>query len=283
MAIASMHFGADGTAALSSSGEILWKTRLRYESQHGNGGSPALYRDLLIVNCDGNGGEAYVVALDTRTGRIRWKTDRRRPADQAYSTPLVIPVAGRDQVVSVGAYRAVAYDPQTGREIWRVAYRDGFSNVPRPVYGHGLVYIATGFNTPTLIAVRPDGQGDVTRTHVAWTIGRGAPYTPSPLLVGDELYYVSDTGILTVANAHTGEIHSQQRLGGNYSASPVYADGRIYFLSEEGVTTVVAPARNPTRLAVNRLDGDTLASIAVADRSLFIRTHTHLYRISERR
>ena len=109
-----------------------------------------LYRDLLIVNCDGNGGDAYVVALDTATGKIRWKTDRRRPADQAYSTPLVIRVGDRDQLVVAGAYRAAAYDPLTGKEIWRVSYDDGFSNVPRPVFGHGLVFIATGFNTPTL-------------------------------------------------------------------------------------------------------------------------------------
>jgi outer membrane protein assembly factor BamB len=274
-----VHFGAEGTAALTTSGEILWTTRLRYESQHGNGGSPVLYGDLLIVSCDGNGGEAYVVALDTATGRRRWRTDRRRPADQAYSTPLVIRVGDRDQVVSAGAYRAAAYDPSTGEEIWRVSYRDGFSNVPRPVYGHGLVYIATGFNTPTFLAVRPDGRGDVTRTHVAWTLGRGAPYTPSPLLVGDELYYVSDTGVLSVADARSGDVFWQQRLGGNYSASPVFADGRIYFLSEEGVATVIAPGSIFRRLAVNRLAGTTLASMAIADRSIFIRSDTHLYRI----
>jgi outer membrane protein assembly factor BamB len=278
-----VHFGAEGTAALTTTGGILWTTHLRYESQHGNGGSPALYRDLLIVNCDGNGGDAYVVALDTATGRTRWKTERRWPADQAYSTPLVITVADRDQLISVGAYRAAAYEPLTGREIWQVRYGDGFSNVPRPVYGQGLVYIATGFQTPSLIAVRPDGKGDVTRTHVAWTNTRGAPYTPSPLLVGNDLYYVSDTGVLTLADASSGQIVWQQRLGGNYSASPVLADGRIYFQSEEGVTTVIAPGREFRRLAVNRVDGATLASMAVSSNSLFLRSHTHLYRIAERK
>jgi outer membrane protein assembly factor BamB len=277
-----VHFGAEGTAAVSASGEILWTTHLRYESQHGNGGSPALYRDLLIVNCDGNGGEAYVIALDTATGKTRWKTSRRRPADQAYSTPLVITVGQQDQLVSVGAYRAAAYDPLTGQEIWRVSYGDGFSNVPRPVFGQGLVFIATGFQTPSLIAVRPDGKGDVTRTHVAWTITRGAPYTPSPLLVGNDLYYVSDTGVLSLADATSGQIVWQQRLGGNYSASPVFADGRIYFQSEEGMTTVIAPGREFKRLAVNRLDGATLASMAVSNGSFYIRSHTHLYRIGGR-
>jgi outer membrane protein assembly factor BamB len=278
-----VHFGADGTAALTTSGEILWTTHLRYESQHGNGGSPTLYRDLLIVNCDGNGGEAYVIALDTATGKTRWKTPRRRPADQAYSTPLVITTGDRDQLVSVGAYRAAAYEPLTGQEIWRVSYGDGFSNVPRPVFGQGLVFIATGFQTPTLIAVRPDGKGDVTRTHLTWTISRGAPYTPSPLLVGNDLYYVSDTGVLSLADATSGQVIWQQRLGGNYSASPVLADGRIYFQSEEGLTTVIAPGREFRRLAVNRLDGATLASIAVSNGSLFMRSDSHLYRITERK
>jgi outer membrane protein assembly factor BamB len=277
-----VHFGAEGTAAVSTSGEILWTTHLGYESQHGNGGSPTLYRDLLIVNCDGNGGEAYVIALDTATGKTRWKTSRRRPADQAYSTPLVITVDQQDQLVSVGAYRAAAYEPLTGQEIWRVSYGDGFSNVPRPVFGQGLVFIATGFQTPSLLAVRPDGKGDVTRTHVAWTITRGAPYTPSPLLVGNDLYYVSDTGVLSLADAMSGQIVWQQRLGGNYSASPVFADGRIYFQSEEGVTTVIAPGREFKRLAVNRLDGATLASMAVSNGSFYIRSQSHLYRIGGR-
>jgi outer membrane protein assembly factor BamB len=281
-----VHFGAEGTAALTTKGEVLWKTKLAYQSQHGNGGSPVLYRDLLIINCDGNGGpgDAYVVALDVKTGKQRWKTTRRSPADQAYATSLVITVNGVDQLVSPGAYRATAYNPINGDAIWSVSYDDGFSNVPRPVFGHGLVYIATGFNQPTLIAVRPDGaRGDVTRTHLAWTLTRGAPFTPSPLLVGDDLYVVSDTGILTIVEAKTGRIHGQHRLGGNYSASPVFADGRIYFQSEEGVTTVVAPGSQFQKLASNTLDGGMLASIAVADKSLFIRTERHLYRVSERR
>jgi outer membrane protein assembly factor BamB len=276
-----VHFGALGTAALTTAGEIVWKTRLPYESQHGNGGSPALHGDLLIISCDGSD-TAFVIALDTKTGKTRWKTARRYPADQAYSTPLVIRVGDRDQVISVGAYRAAAYDLQSGREIWRVRYDDGFSNVPRPVTGHGLVYIATGFQQPSLLAVRPDGTGDITKTHVAWTLQRGAPLTPSPLIVGDELYLVSDFGIASCVDAKTGQTHWQQRLGGNYSASPVFADGRIYFQSEEGVTTVIAPGKTFQKLATSQLDGGMLASMAVANGSLFIRTDSHLYRIGGR-
>ena len=277
-----VHFGADGTAALTTSGEIVWKTRLPYESQHGNGGSPILYGDLLIVSCDGSD-SAFVVALDKRTGKQRWRTWRRQPWDQAYSTPLLIRVAERDEVVSVGAYRAAAYDPSNGMEIWRVNYADGFSNVPRPVFGHGLVYIATGFQEPSLLAVRADGAGDVTKTHIAWTLRRGAPLTPSPLLVGDELYVVNDGGIASCLDARTGETIWVQRLGGNYSASPIFADGRIYFLSEEGMARVIAPGREFRVLATNKIEGDTLGSMAVAAGSIFIRTDSHLYRIATTR
>ena len=273
-----VHFGADGTAALTSSGDMVWKARLPYESQHGNGGSPVLYGDLLIFSGDGSD-QAFVVALDKRTGKVRWKTARRQPADQAYSTPLVIRVGDRDQVVSVGAYRAAAYDPESGKEIWRISYADGFSNVPRPVYGHGLVYIATGFQQPSLLAVRVDGAGDVTRTHVAWTLRRAAPLTPSPLLVGDELYIVNDAGIASCLDARTGMPHWQQRIGGNYSASPVFADGRIYFLAEEGEATVILPGKDFRKLATNRLDGATLASMAISVGSIFIRSDRYLYRL----
>jgi outer membrane protein assembly factor BamB len=273
-----VHFGADGTAALTSTGEIVWKVTLPYESQHGNGGSPTLYRDMLILSCDGSD-TAFVIALDKNTGKTRWKTERRMPYDQAYTTPLVINVDGRDQLVSIGAYRAASYDPQTGREIWRVRYGDGFSNVPRPIYSHGLVFIGTGFQEPSMLAVRPTGTGDVTNTHVAYIIDRGAPFTPSPVVVGDEFYMVSDIGVASCLDVRTGKTHWQQRMPGNYSASPLFADNRIYFLSEEGVATVIAPGKEFRRLAVNTLDGMTYASIAVSQKSLLIRSDSHLYKI----
>ena len=276
-----VHFGAEGTAAVSTSGAILWKAKLPYQSQHGNGGSPELAGDLLIVNCDGFD-ESFVAALDTRTGKTRWRTDRRQPFSQAYSTPLAIRAGDRDQIVSVGAFNAVAYDPVKGKELWRVGYPDGFSNVPRPVYGHGLVFITTGFQQPSILAVRPDGSGDVTRTHVAWKLSRGAPLTPSPLVAGDELYVVTDNGIASCLDAATGAVRWQQRLGNSFSASPVLADGRLYFLDEDGRTTVVKAGPVFEPLAANVLDGATLASMAVASRSFFIRTATHLYRIAER-
>lgn len=275
-----VHFGSEGTAALTTSGEIVWKTRVAYDSQHGSGGSPIVYRDLLIFSADGPD-SASVIALDTATGKTRWKTSRRMPFDQAYSTPLVVSVNGVDQIISIGAHRAAAYEPERGREIWRVEYPGGFSNVPRPVSGQGLVVIATGFNDPSLMAVRIDGKGDVTKSHVAWTLQRGAPLTPSPILIDDLLYFVSDIGVATCVDLRTGTTRWQQRLGGNYSASPVAAAGRIYFLSEDGLATVIAPGPSFKRLAANQLDGATLASIAVVDRAFFIRSNTHLYRIEE--
>ena len=275
-----VHFGADGTAALSQSGEILWKNRFEYQSQHGAGGSPIVYGDLLIFSCDGSDA-AFVIALDKHTGKTKWKTNRGVPADQAYTTPLVIRVAEQDQLISVGAFRARAYEPLTGKEIWRVRYDEGFSNVPRPVFAHGLVFITTGFQQPELLAIRPDGKGDVTKTHIAWSLKRGAPLTPSPIVVGDELYVVTDGGIASCLDAKTGEVIWQSRLGGTYSASPIFADGRLYFPAEQGVTTVIAPGRQARRLATNRLDGGLLASIAVADRAFFLRTDSSLYRISE--
>ena len=275
-----VHFGADGTAALSSAGEIIWKQRFDYQSQHGAGGSPIVYGDLLIFSCDGSD-VAFVIALDKNTGKQKWKTNRGAPADQAYTTPLVIRVGEQDQLISVGAFRARAYEPLTGKEIWRVRYDEGFSNVPKPVFAHGLVFITTGFQQPELLAVRPDGTGDVTRTHIAWSLKRGAPLTPSPLVVGDELYLVNDGGIATCIDARSGAIAWQQRLGGTYSASPVFADGRIYFLAEQGVTTVIVPGKEFKRLATNALDGGLLASMAISGGSLFLRTDSHLYKVTE--
>jgi outer membrane protein assembly factor BamB len=273
-----LHFGAYGTACITQSGEVVWKTRLDYDNgQHGPGGSPVIYDNLLILSCDGQDVQ-YVVALDKLTGKVRWK--KLREGYQAYTTPLIVRLPAGDQVISPGAFRAVSYEPRTGKELWQVRYGDGFSNVPRPVYGNGLVFICTGFQQPSLLAVRLDGRGDVTKSHIAWTLKRGVSLTPSPLLVGDELYMVSDNGVASCIDAKTGAPYWQVRLGGNHSASPIYADGRIYFLSEEGESVVIAPGKEFKALAKNQLDGPTLASMAVSNGSIFVRSQTHLYRLS---
>jgi outer membrane protein assembly factor BamB len=273
-----LHFGAHGTACITQSGEIVWKTKLEYDNgQHGAGGSPVLYEDLLIVSCDGLE-QQFVAALDKLTGKVRWK--KFRQGYQAYTTPLIVRLPAGDQVISPGAYRAIAYEPRTGKEIWQVRYGDGFSNVPRPVYANGLVYICSGFQEPYLLAVRVDGHGDITKSHIAWTYKKGVPRTPSPLLVGEELYVISDNGIATCVDAKTGTEHWRARMDANFSASPIYADGHIYFLSEGGVTVVIAPGKKFQALAINELEGETLASMAVSGGSIFVRSRTHLYRLS---
>ena len=274
-----LHFGSHGTACITRSGQIVWRTQeLKYYHRHGPGGSPVVYGDLLIVSCDGYDIQ-FVVALDKHTGKIRWKSPRK--GYQAYTTPLTIQVQGKDQLISPGAHRAVAYEPLTGKEIWSVRYGDGYSNVPRPVFGHGLVFICSGFEQAELLAVRPDGQGDVTDSHVAWSLKRAVPLTPSPLLVGEELYLVSDNGIASCLDAKTGKTHWQQRLGGNHSASPIFAEGRIYFLNEEGESVVIEPGKEFKKLATNQLDGQTLASMAVSGKAIFIRSSDHLYRLQQ--
>jgi outer membrane protein assembly factor BamB len=145
-----------------------------------------------------------------------------------------------------------------------------------------LVVIGTGYDTPSVLAIRPDGEGDVTETHVAWTMQKGAPNTPSLLLVGDELYMVSDRGIASCVEAKTGKVHWQERLGGNYSASPLYADGKVYFQSEGGVGVVVKAGKQFEVLARNAMQERTLASYAAADGALFLRTETQMYRIQGR-
>ena len=192
----------------------------------------------------------------------------------------MIATAGKKQIISPGSDSVGAFDPKTGREIWRVTY-DGYSVIPRPVFGHGLVFISTSFNTPQVMAIRPDGQGDVTKTHVAWTLKKGAPHTPSLLLVGEELYLVSDRGIASCLDAVTGKVHWQERIDGNYSASPVYAQGRIYLQSEQGRGVVLAAETKFRKLADNPLEERTLASYAVGEGALFIRTAEHLYRIGK--
>jgi outer membrane protein assembly factor BamB len=274
-----VHFGRLGTAAVTTAGEVLWKRQFDYAYQHGSGGSPVVHDGLLILSCDGTDVQ-FVVALDKLTGETVWKTDRPQPGGMAYTTPLIIEAGGRKQLVSPSARRTVAYDPDTGEEIWQVRYGDGFSNVPRPVFARGLVYLCTGFYKPELLAVDPTGEGDVTGTHIRWRWGRGVPLTPSPIVVDTEIYFVSDNGILTCLDAASGQLRYQERLGGNFSASPVLAAGRIYFQSEEGETTVIAPGRQFERLAGSTMEEATLASPALSGGSIFLRTAGHLFRIS---
>jgi outer membrane protein assembly factor BamB len=277
-----VHFGHQGTACLDLSGKVLWKNdAIKYRPVHGNGGSPALVDDLLVFSCDG-ADRRFLVALDQKTGKERWRTARSGRAVRgfSFSTPLVITVKGKKQIISAGSDMVGAYEPANGKEIWRVRYAGGYSVIPRPVFGQGLVFICTGYESPSLLAIRPDGTGDVTASHVQWRLARGAPHTPSPLLVGEELYIVSDGGIARCLDARTGKQHWQGRIGNAFSASPIHAHGRVYFQSEDGVGVVLKAGKTFERLARNDLGERSLASYAVGDGALFIRTASQLYRIS---
>jgi outer membrane protein assembly factor BamB len=276
------HFGSLGTVAMDlKAGQVAWRQQFKLDDITGPGSSPVLWRDKLILPCDGVD-QQFVVALDKRTGEIAWRTSRPKIEAEgkhrrAFSTPLVVEHAGREQLIVPGAQWCCAYDPATGAELWRVNFGDGHATIPRPVFRDGLVYVCTGYMKPQLWAIRVDGSGDVTQSHVAWRHAKQVPEISSPIVVGGELYFVSSLGVLTCLDAKSGEQLWQHRLGGNYAASPLAADGKLYFTSQEGVTTVLQPGREPRELARNQLFGQTMASLAIAGESLLIRADRVLY------
>lgn len=277
-----VHFGPLGTAKLAADdGAVQWTVTIDYPPVHGGGGSPVLYEDKLFVVCDGSR-DPFVAALDARTGQIAWKTQRSVPGriNHSFVTPTIAMVDGKPQLMAPGPDHFAAYDPATGKELWRVL-APGWSVVPQPAIGHGLVIYNHDYDNPELMAVKLGGSGDVTESHVAWRIKKGAPSTPSPLLVGDELYFVSDKGVASCVDAKTGELHWTERIGGNYSASPVLVDGRVLFLNETGEATWVRAGRKFEPLAKNQVPGRTLATPAFCDGAMYLRTDEHLYKIAK--
>ncbi|MGA2661223.1 MAG: PQQ-binding-like beta-propeller repeat protein [Verrucomicrobiota bacterium] len=290
-----VHFGSYGTAALDTSDfKVLWKRQdLPCRHYRGPASSLVLFENLLILTLDGVDVQD-LAALDKKSGETVWKTARSvawndenideqmaREGDRrkAHSTPLIVRTPGGLQMLSVGAKAAYAYDPRTGRELWRVRY-DAWSAAPVPVYDQGLAFIISGFGGKTeLLAVRADGQGDITDTQVAWRTDSMVSKTASPILVEGLLYMVNDEGLLTCLEAATGKQVWRGRIPGHYAASPIYADGRLYFCNQQGTTTVIKPGRSLEPLATNTLAGGFMASPAVARNSLFLRTKTGLYRI----
>lgn len=277
-----VHFGPDGTACLDRDGKRVWANdRLRYNSVHGAGGSPVFAGSRLVFHGDG-AEDPFVVALDRDSGAVAWRTSRLPMASPRWSfaTPLEIEVQGARQLVSPAAQMVCSYDPATGRELWRVRYPNKWSIVPRPVFSHGLVFVCTGYDGPAeLLAIRPTGSGDVTDSHVVWRTGSHVPHTPSPLVVGNEIFLVSDNGIASCRDVETGELRWRERVPGNYSASPVHAAGCIYMASERGVCTAIAASREYRQLGSSDLGEPILASLAVADGAIFVRTESSLYRI----
>lgn len=281
-----VHFGHMGTACLNTKdGSPVWANRdLRYSPVHGNGGSPVVAGDRLIFSIDGTDRQE-VVALDKATGTVAWRTPRAAKPGRAFSfsTPLLITVDGREQVVSPGSDVVMSLDPASGKELWRVRYPGGYSVVPRPVFAGGLVFISTGYDNPALLAIRPTGSADVTDTHVAWTLKKvSVPRNSSPVAVGDALYMASDKGLLTCLELKTGKERWAENLGRAFSASLVDAGGVIYALAEDGTTVVFRPGSSYEAVAANKLGEKALASPAVDGDALFVRTEKALYKIEKK-
>jgi outer membrane protein assembly factor BamB len=291
-------FGSPYNACLeTATGKVVWeRTDLVCNHFRGPGSSPFLYKDLLILHFDGSD-QQYVMAFNKETGKTVWRTDRTADYDdidpetgqiqrqgdwrKAFSTPIIAPVDGRDILVSLGSKAVYGYDPNDGRELWRADFSGSHSGSCRPVFAHGLIYVPIGSDVE-LWAIKPDGQGMVTDTHVVWKHKRAAvPRRSSIVVLDDLIFMVDDDGVAACLDALQGKPFWRKRLGGNFSASLIHADGRIYFLDQEGRATVVKAGREYEVLAKNQLDEGFMASPAISGNALFLRTRTHLYRIEE--
>jgi outer membrane protein assembly factor BamB len=291
-----VNFGSYGTACLDTkSFKVLWK-RDDLECRHfrGPGSSPILWKNLLILTFDGIDVE-YMTALDKTTGATVWKTDRTaewndldasgKPMGggdfrKAFSTPLVIDVVGSPQMLSVGTRAAYSYDPATGHEIWKVA-TTAYSPASRPIFDSGLAIFATGNGKSEVLAVHPDGHGEVPQSAVVWRAPRAAPSQTSGTVDNGLLFMVNEGGIASCFQTADGTEVWRERIGGDYSASLLYGDGRVYSFSREGKITVMRAGRNFEVLATNELPGGFMASPAVSGKALYLRTRTDLYRIEE--
>lgn len=282
------HFGAFGTFCLNrENGALVWKQALHLEHGVGPGSSPIIHKDKVILICDGTD-QQFVAALNKDSGKEVWRTPRP-PMDaetgdrmKSYCTPVVLTdTRGREQIVCVAAQWVVGLEPGTGAELWRLRHGTGFSVVPRPVHGNGILYFCTGYGKPQLWAVRTDGEGDVTETHVVWTETKRIPAKPSPLLLGADLFVTDDSGIVSCFDAADGSLRWQERLGGNYTASPIFAGGKLYFAGESGKVTLIEPSAAFQVTAENEIEGKLMASPVVVDGALLLRSDQALYRIDE--
>ena len=284
-----LHFGAFGNACIDTqSHEIIWKNNqpdLWVMHENGPGSSPIIWQDLMIFHLDGSDRQS-VVALYKDTGKIAWQTKRSgemrdNPQFQkSYSTPIIAQSMGQPILISCAADWVYGYDPANGRELWKIKYGIlGFSNVARPVLGHGMFFISTCFMKGEIHAYRYEGL-EVPK--LAWKMTKGAPKIPSPTLIGNELYVINDGGILSCVDALSGELRWRERLDGEFSASPTYANGLLYLSDRAGKTTVIRPGKSLQIIAENELEGAPhMASFAPFQNSFLIRTDRTLYRVGQ--
>jgi outer membrane protein assembly factor BamB len=291
-----VHFGSAGTACLdTATGKVIWKRDdLRCRHYRGPSSSVILFEDLVILTMDGADLQ-YHIALDKKTGKTIWKTNRSaawndeqipgqmaKDGDlrKAHSTPLIAMADGQPKMFSAGAKAAYAYDPRTGRELWKVQHSD-FSVAPRPLYDQGMAFMVTGLTKTELLAVKTDGEGDVTDSKIVWRLKTNIGKYASPLLVDGLIYTAAEESFVTCVEAKTGRVVWAERIGGKYAASPIYADNRLYFFSQDGTTTVLKPGRTFQALATNSLASGFMASPAVGGKAFFLRTKKDLNRIED--
>ena len=281
-------FGGWGTWCLDpATGKTLWEKKIPLDHQVGPGSSLALHGKLMVLVRDGRDSQR-VLALDQATGEQVWKTERP-PVDvkhpnskKSFSTALEIESGGKKQLVAVGPHWVASYDPDSGRELWRLRHGDGYSIGSVPVFGGGVLYVGTGCSRPNMLAMKVDGEGEQPASGLLWRSAKSVPMMSSPVLLGKDLYWNSDDGVATCVDAATGTPRWQARLGEGTLASPIAAAGRVYFFGKEGKTTVVKPGDAFAPVAENKLEGTLIATPAVAGNSLFVRTDTHLYKIEAR-
>ena len=280
------HFGAYGTWCLDvNNGETLWKTKYVIDHSVGPGSSPIILDEKVILVCDGID-KQFVAAVKLSDGQEVWNTARppmrnkNGEYQKAYSTPLVIEVGGKQQLVIPGAQWIAGYEPASGKEIWRVDHGEGFSVTPMASFEGGNIVFSTGFMRPEVIAIDPGGTGDVTATHIKWRTKNG-PNMPSMLTSDGKVYYISDKGIMYCANAMTGEVLKRKRLAGNYSATPLLVGGHIYVSSREGRVFVIKADESLDVVATNVFDGTIMASPAPVENDLIFRVGNRLYRIGK--
>jgi outer membrane protein assembly factor BamB len=291
--VAVAHFGNGDLAAYDFAGRQRWHRNLQkdhgtYTIWWGHANSPVLYKDLVISVCmqdslaDLGGARAasYLVAHDKRTGAGRWKTLRETRADaeecDAYTTPVLRRDGDRVELVVMGANQVDAYDPATGKQVWFLPGLTGGRTITGPTLAHGMAYATRGMRGE-LLAVRLGGNGELSPRDVVWRHTEGTPDSPCPVVWKDLLFWVSDNGIAHCCDARTGALKWKERLTGDHKASPLAADGRIYFLNRAGVCTVVAAADKFERLAVNRVEDETIASPAVSGGRIFLRGQKAVY------
>lgn len=278
-------FGTGQLFAFNLDGKVAWKRHLGrdygpFEILWGHGSSPALYKNSLILLCD-HQGAAYLLSVDKRTGKTRWKVDRRNDR-RSYTTPFVVSGPAGDELIVNSSERIDAFSPSTGELLW---YTGEPNRVPiaMPVFHNGLLYTSRGYSSGPYMAIKPGGRGDVSQTHVQWLVKTGAPYVSSLVYYQGLIYMATETGIATCVDAANGSIVWRERLGGCFTASPVAGDGKVYLTNEAGEAFVLQPGRELKVLARNQLNERMLASPAISGRQIFLRTDEHLFSIGKQK